>query len=192
MASVNPYSKHSRADWSRLHKKYDPLKAGSIDGTDTEPHDHGIERALEAEYFPDRNVKGNPECTLFVAKLSKSTTEKSLKKAFVSFGRIRRCRVVRDIVTGTSKGYGFVEFEDQSSASMAYVRSSKLTVDGNLVFVDFECERLLPGWIPRRLGGGFGGKKESGQLRFGGRARPFKKPLVPGTSQQIDDGRRKD
>jgi len=27
-------------------------------------------------------------------------------------------------------------------------------------------------------GGGFGGKKESGQLRFGGRDRPFKKPIV--------------
>jgi hypothetical protein len=32
------------------------------------------------------------------------------------------------------------------------------------------------------LGGGFGGKKESGQLRFGGRDRPFRKPLpVPGS-----------
>lgn len=38
--------------------------------------------------------------------------------------------------------------------------------------------RLLKGWKPRRLGGGFGGKKESGQLRFGGRDRPFKKPIA--------------
>lgn len=28
-------------------------------------------------------------------------------------------------------------------------------------------------------GGGFGGKKESGQLRFGGKDRPFKKPIIP-------------
>ncbi|KAG6382513.1 hypothetical protein SASPL_108424 [Salvia splendens] len=35
----------------------------------------------------------------------------------------------------------------------------------------------MPGWIPRRLGGGLGGKKESGQLRFGGRERPFRAPL---------------
>eukprot|EP01106_Pelomyxa_sp_JSP_P009076 TRINITY_DN2486_c0_g2_i1.p1 TRINITY_DN2486_c0_g2~~TRINITY_DN2486_c0_g2_i1.p1 ORF type:complete len:100 (-),score=10.50 TRINITY_DN2486_c0_g2_i1:182-481(-) len=27
-------------------------------------------------------------------------------------------------------------------------------------------------------GGGIGGKKESGQLRFGGRERPFKKPII--------------
>ncbi|CAH9101275.1 unnamed protein product [Cuscuta europaea] len=38
-------------------------------------------------------------------------------------------------------------------------------------------QRLMPGWIPRRLGGGLGGKKESGQLRFGGRERPFRAPL---------------
>ncbi|KAF1789687.1 hypothetical protein GQ600_13274 [Phytophthora cactorum] len=35
----------------------------------------------------------------------------------------------------------------------------------------------MKGWKPRRLGGGLGGKKESGQLRFGGRDRPFKPPL---------------
>lgn len=29
------------------------------------------------------------------------------------------------------------------------------------------------------LGGGLGGKKESGQLRFGGKDRPFKKPILP-------------
>lgn len=27
------------------------------------------------------------------------------------------------------------------------------------------------------IGGGLGGKKESGQLRFGGRERPFRAPL---------------
>ncbi|KAL5971189.1 U11/U12 small nuclear ribonucleoprotein 35 kDa protein [Taenia solium] len=35
----------------------------------------------------------------------------------------------------------------------------------------------LPGWKPRRLGGGLGGMKESGQLRFGGIARPFRRPF---------------
>lgn len=31
-------------------------------------------------------------------------------------------------------------------------------------------------------GGGFGGKKESGQLRFGGRDRPFRKPIITNQS----------
>lgn len=75
------------------------------------------------------------------------------------------------------KGYAFIEYELESSAEEAYREANKMNLDGNIIFVDFECERLLKGWKPRRLGGGFGGKKESGQLRFGGRDRPFRKPI---------------
>lgn len=42
-------------------------------------------------------------------------------------------------------------------------------------------------------GGGFGGKKESGQLRFGGRDRPFRKPLpVPVSKNKMRDQKNKD
>lgn len=75
------------------------------------------------------------------------------------------------------KGYAFIEYEQESSAEQAYREANRMMLDGNIIFVDFECERLLKGWKPRRLGGGFGGKKESGQLRFGGRDRPYKKPI---------------
>lgn len=53
---------------------------------------------------------------------------------------------------------------------------NKYLLDDCEILVDYECERTLKGWKPRRLGGGFGGKKESGQLRFGCRARPFQRP----------------
>lgn len=86
--------------------------------------------------------------------------------------------MVRDIVTGMSKGYAFIEYESESSAEEAYRDAYKMNVDGHNIFIDFECERLLKGWKPRRLGGGFGGKKESGQLRFGGRDKPFKAPII--------------
>ncbi|PHU21267.1 U11/U12 small nuclear ribonucleoprotein 35 kDa protein [Capsicum chinense] len=52
-------------------------------------------------------------------------------------------------------------------------------IDGSEIIVDYNRQRLMAGWIPRRLGGGLGGKKESGQLRFGGRERPFRAPLRP-------------
>lgn len=63
-------------------------------------------------------------------------------------------------------------------------------IDDSEIIVDYEHERMLKGWKPRRLGGGFGGRKESGQLRFGGRARPFKKPydkLKPMTSSDLKE-----
>lgn len=58
-------------------------------------------------------------------------------------------------------------------------------IDGRRILVDRECGRTVKGWKPRRLGGGFGGHKESGQYRFGGRSdggggyRPFRTTFNP-------------
>lgn len=153
------------------------MKVGSIDGTDTEPHDKAIIRAMNSEYRPNKHVKGRPECTLFVSRLNPKTTKDTIKEVFSKYGKLKRFRIVKDIVTGFPKGYAFVEYETEAGAEEAYKLANKIVVDGHVIFVDFECERLLKDWKPRRLGGGFGGKKESGQLRFGGRARPFRKPI---------------
>ena len=59
---------------------------------------------------------------------------------------------MRDVVTGRSKGYAFVEYEKKDAASQAYNHANNLIIDGRRIFVDFECERTLPGWRPRRLG----------------------------------------
>ncbi|XP_041050594.1 U11/U12 small nuclear ribonucleoprotein 35 kDa protein isoform X1 [Carcharodon carcharias] len=163
--------------WTPIAKHYNPLKAGSIDGTDEEPHDRAVSRAIAAKYRPNKGVLGDPHLTLFVARLNPQTSEEKLKDTFSRFGDIRRLRLVRDIVTGFSKCYGFIEYKDERSLLKAHRDSNKLVVDQNEIFVDFELERTLKGWVPRRLGGGLGGKKESGQLRFGGRDRPFRKPI---------------
>ncbi|KAM9455896.1 U11/U12 small nuclear ribonucleoprotein 35 kDa protein [Clarias gariepinus] len=168
-------------EWSPLAKVYDPLKAGSIDSTDVEPHDRAIWRAMNANYKPNKDVTGDPQLTLFVARLNKTTSEEDIRAVFSRFGDIRRLRLVRDAVTGFSKGYAFVEYKEERSLMRAWKDGNKMVVDQHELFVDFEQERTLQGWIPRRLGGGLGGKKESGQLRFGGRDRPFRRPInLPG------------
>ena len=112
-----------------------------------------------------------------MSRLNLKTTKDTIRETFSKYGRIKRLRLVKDIITGYSKGYAFVEFELETDAEEAYQRAHKTSIDCNVIFIDFECERLLKGWKPRRLGGGFGGKKESGQLRFGCRDRPFIKPI---------------
>ena len=97
-------------------------------------------------------------------------------------------RVVRDIVTGTSKGYAFVEFVDETATRIAVKDLNGAVLDDRPLLVDFECCRTLKGWLPRRLGGGIGGKKESGQLRFGGRHRPFKMPYSVQQSRRAFGG----
>lgn len=152
---------------------YDPLKAGTIDGTGDRCHDNGINRALNANYKPNINVKGNPECTLFIGRLDYSTSEEKLKEIFKKYGKIKNFRLVREIVTGHSKGYAFCEYETRRDADRAYKEANRLIIDNREIIIEHEYERVLDGWVPRRLGGGFGGRKESGQLRFGGRYKPF-------------------
>lgn len=164
--------------WTPIAEVYDPLKCGSIDGTDTQVHDKAIQRAIHACYQPSKNLTGNPHKTIFVARLNHRTSEATLKQIFSTFGEILKVSLIRDIVTGFSRGYAFVEFKESRSVQQAYNEGHKLDIDGNIVLVDYEHERNMKGWIPRRLGGGFGGKKESGQLRFGCRDRPFKRPII--------------
>jgi len=61
-------------------------------------------------------------------------------------------RLVRDLITGLSKRYAFIEYQTFKMALNTYVRCKKLVLKNSEVFVDFECGRLLPGWKPRRLG----------------------------------------
>ncbi|XVF54998.1 hypothetical protein PTKIN_Ptkin06aG0001200 [Pterospermum kingtungense] len=166
-------------------ESYHPIQAGSIDGTDILPHDNAVYRSLLCSnaslYDPlgDPKLIGDPYHTIFVGRLSHLTTEHSLHKAMSKHGRVKNLRLVRHIVTGASRGYAFVEFETEREMRRAYQDAHHSIVDDAEIIVDYNRQQLMPGWIPRRLGGGLGGKKESGQLRFGGRERPFRAPLRP-------------
>ncbi|GMP54893.1 hypothetical protein CsSME_00019904 [Camellia sinensis var. sinensis] len=164
-------------------KTYHPIQAGSIDGTDILPHDNAVYRALLCSQaglydpFGDPKLIGDPYCTIFVGRLSHLTTEQTLRKAMSKYGKVKNLRLVRHIVTGASCGYAFVEFETEREMRHAYEDAHHSLIDDSEILVDYNRQQLMPGWIPRRLGGGLGGKKESGQLRFGGRERPFRAPL---------------
>ncbi|KMZ66076.1 U11/U12 small nuclear ribonucleoprotein 35 kDa protein [Zostera marina] len=164
---------------------YYPIQAGSIDGTDIVPHDNAVYRAQLCssaglyDPFGDPKVTSDSYHTLFVGHLSHDTDEESLRKVMNKYGRIKSLRLVRHIVTGASCGYAFVEYESEREMRRAYMDAHHSLINNSEVIVDYNRQRLMPGWIPRRLGGGLGGRKESGQLRFGGRDRPFRAPLRP-------------
>ena len=56
------------------------------------------------------NARSQPSKTLFVKGLSEDTTEETLKELFD--GSIR-ARIVTDRETGSSKGFGFVDFNSE-------------------------------------------------------------------------------
>src|SRR5690606_30834799 len=61
----------------------------------------------------------------------------------------------------------------------AFQSGNGLELDARSVLVDYERGRVMKGWVPRRFGGGLGGRRESGQMRFGGRDCPYKLPFPP-------------
>ncbi|MEQ2233970.1 Nucleolysin TIA-1 isoform [Ilyodon furcidens] len=56
---------------------------------------------------------------VFVGDLSPEITTEDVKAAFAPFGRISDARVVKDMATGKSKGYGFVSFFNKWDAENA-------------------------------------------------------------------------
>jgi len=138
--------------WSPYALTYNPIKVGSIDGTDTYPHDHGIVRACSASFHPNVSKLKNPKLTLFVSRLDRSITEKDLEKVFIKYGDLKSVTVVRDIVTGFSKHYGFVVFKDAYECERARRKTHKTVLKGKEILVDFEFQQTLSGWVPRRLG----------------------------------------
>ena len=148
---------------------YDPQMSGSIDGTDLLPHDRAITRAYQSKYKPPHRSS-----SLFIGHIPPSCTEKDLAQIFPDAIRIN---LIRDIVTRESKGYAFVDGPID--------RKKEYKFNGHLLFIEDVASKKLFGWKPRRCGGGLGGKKESGQLRFGGTSRPFKQPFQNKITEQV-------
>lgn len=148
---------------------YDPQMSASIDGTDLVPHDRAVIRAYRSKYTP----RVHPS-SFFVGDLPPTCTELDLNQLFPLATHID---LIRDIVTRESKGYAFVDgFID---------RTTDHRFHEHLLFIEDVASRKLSGWKPRRCGGGLGGRKESGQLRFGGSQRPFRKVSRNPISDQV-------
>ena len=89
---------------------------------------------------------------LFVGGLAWATDDNGLKTAFEEFGAVADAKVILDRDTGRSRGFGFVTFEDDSSATTALEQMNGKELDGRAVNVSEARERT-----PRGPGGGGGG-----------------------------------
>ncbi|XP_074286275.1 polyadenylate-binding protein 2-like [Silene latifolia] len=71
---------------------------------------------------------------IFIKNLDKSIDNKGLQEAFHSFGKILSCKVATDL-SGQSKGYGFVQYEDQESAQKAIDKLNGMLLNDKQVYV---------------------------------------------------------
>ena len=56
---------------------------------------------------------------IYVGNLSYDLSEEDLKKAFEEFGQVESAKIISDMYSGRSKGFGFVEMSDETEAQSA-------------------------------------------------------------------------
>lgn len=72
---------------------------------------------------------------IFVAKLSFETQSEDLKEVFEVYGDVASANVIIDKFTGRSKGFGFVEMEDDEAAKEAIRKLDNTYLDGRNIVV---------------------------------------------------------
>ena len=73
--------------------------------------------------------------------------------------------MIKDLESN-SKGYGFIEFSNNSEFLSAFRQGSGKWLRGKPINVDAEYARVTRGFRPMRLGGGLGQTRRSKGLRF--------------------------
>ena len=99
---------------------------------------------------------------IYVGNLSKDVTDDDLQGLFSEYGQIKSVKVIRDMFSGESKGFGFVEMPGQSEAQKAMEELNTKEVKGKKLVVN----EARPRDDNRRRGGGGGGR--GGNFRGGG------------------------
>ena len=67
---------------------------------------------------------------LYVGNLSFSTTEQELEAVFSEFGTVDSIRMINDRDTGRSKGFAFVEMNNNQEAEVAMADINDKEIDG--------------------------------------------------------------
>ena len=91
---------------------------------------------------------------IFVAKLNYDTQEDDLRAAFEQFGEVSSCSIAHDKMTGRSKGFGFVEMDNDEEAENAINALNETDLDGRTIVV----KKAEPREARDSRGGGGGGR----------------------------------
>lgn len=75
------------------------------------------------------------KANLFIGSLAYATNDDSLKAFFEQVGPVASARVITDRDSGRSKGFGFVEFEDEANNQKAIDMLDGKELDGRAINV---------------------------------------------------------
>jgi len=109
---------------------------------------------------------------LYIGNLSYDTAEENLKEYFAKVGEIESAVIIKDKLSGRSKGFGFVEYKDEKSAEQAIATLNGAELDGRNITVaearPMEERPARTGGYNRAGGGGYRDRNRGGYNRGAG------------------------
>lgn len=105
---------------------------------------------------------------IYVGNLSWSMTDDDLSNLFSQYGTVTSAKILKEKNTGRSKGFGFVEMEDDEAAKTAIATLNESEVQGRKLIVNESQPRPEGGGYKKSGGGGYGGGRSSGGGYGGG------------------------
>ena len=107
---------------------------------------------------------------IYVGNLSWSMTDDDLSNLFSQYGTVSSAKILKEKNTGRSKGFGFVEMEDEDAAKTAIATLNESEVQGRKLIVNESQPRPEGSGYKKSGGGGYGGGRGSGGYGGGGRS----------------------
>ena len=101
---------------------------------------------------------------IFVGNLDFNATEESVRSLFERYGAVNSARIMTDRDTGRSRGFAFVEMENETEADQAISALNGYTLDGRALNVNEARPKPDRGFGGggNRFGGGGGGRPGGG------------------------------
>ena len=101
---------------------------------------------------------------IFVGNLATTVSDQELEDLFKSYGDLKSVKIIRDMFSQASKGFGFVEMKDKTAAETAIKELNTHELGGKKIVVN----EARPQMDNRRPGGNRGGGNRPGGNRSGG------------------------
>ena len=73
---------------------------------------------------------------IFIAGLTYQITEPDLRELFEVYGTVTSAKIITDKFSGRSRGFGFVEMDDEAEARRAIKELNEAEYDGRTLTVD--------------------------------------------------------
>jgi len=105
---------------------------------------------------------------IYVGNLSWSMTDDDLSNLFTQYGTVTSAKILKEKNTGRSKGFGFVEMEDDEAAKTAIATLNESEVQGRKLIVNESQPRPEGSGYKKSGGGGYGGGGGRSSGGYGG------------------------